>query len=132
MTAYPDSAYTPVMDFYNGLPAELKPGAQKVLKDFERYKQGEAPPDEMLQRLKALTKTNAGGLEAKMHDAHAEMPASKATSQIGNYVIAGLGALATGLAMATNPLLGALTLATAALTFYSTNRVEYAPSKNKH
>ena len=64
-----------------------------------------------------------GGLEAKTDAA----PAT--TSQNSKYFIGGLGTLATALAAATSPLLGALALATTALTLYSTNRTEYAKAK---
>ena len=84
MTTYPDSAYTPVMDFYNTLPAELKPQAQKVLGDFaKRYKQGEAPPDEMLHNLKVFAHSSINDLEAKTSAAPNE---SVNFSAVGNVV----------------------------------------------
>ena len=68
MVKYPDEAYTPVMDYYKQLPEELKPQATNILSDFaKKYAQGEAPPEEMLNRLKLLTSKKEGGLETKMH-----------------------------------------------------------------
>ena len=102
MTTYQDSAYNPVMDFYNTLPAELKPKAQKVLGDFaKRYKQGESPPDEMIHSLKALAHSSTDDLEAKTHAAHAEMAAPK-TSSFSPRFKAGLGlaAIVTFMAIA--------------------------------
>ena len=133
MTTYPDSAYNPVMDFYNTLPTKLKPKAQKVLGDFaKRYKQGEAPPDEMLHSLEALTNSSTDDLEAKTHAAHAEMAATKTVSKSGNYIIWGLGGLATALASYAAPVLGAFALATTALTLYGANRLEPKLAEKKH
>lgn len=72
MVAYTDEAYAPVMDFYNSLPGNLKQKANDILSGFKkRYKEGEAPPEEMLSSLKALADKHEGGLEAKL-----EKPAS--------------------------------------------------------
>jgi len=55
------------MDFYSKLPPDKKDAANKTLGDFtRRYKQGEAPPEEMLSSLKALVSRKEGGLEAKL------------------------------------------------------------------
>ena len=67
MVTYPDEAYQPVMDFYGKLPSDKKDAANKILGDFvNRYKQGEAPPEEMLSSLKALVSKKEGGLEARL------------------------------------------------------------------
>ena len=67
MTTYPDAAYQPVMDFYNGLPEDKKRVAGEILNSFKkRYKEGEAPPEEMLSSLKAIV-AKESGLEAKVN-----------------------------------------------------------------
>ena len=67
MTTYPDEAYSKVMDYYSKLPEPLKEKANDVLTDFAgRYHQGEAPPDEMLDNLKALA-NGGGGLESRVN-----------------------------------------------------------------
>ena len=65
MIVYPDEAYNPVIDFYKTIPeGPLKDKANAALKGFEKkYKQGEAPPEEMLSSLKALVDRKEGGLE---------------------------------------------------------------------
>jgi hypothetical protein len=100
MTTYPNSAYTPVMDLYKTLPAELKPKAQKVLGGFaKRYKQGEAPPDEMLHSLEALTHSSTDDLEVKTHAAHAEMTAPKTSLSPRFKAGLGLAAILAGVAL---------------------------------
>ncbi|MBI2652485.1 hypothetical protein HYX00_03375 [Candidatus Woesearchaeota archaeon] len=67
MTIYPNEAYQPVIDFYGKLPQGKKDAANKILDDFKkRYKEGEAPPEEMLSSLKALVSKKEGGLESKI------------------------------------------------------------------
>ena len=67
MATYPDEAYQPVTDFYGKLPPDKRDAANKILSNFaSRYKQGEAPPEEMLSSLKTLVSRKEGGLEAKL------------------------------------------------------------------
>ena len=66
MATYSDEDYQPVMDFYNRLPEDKKRVAGEILNNFKkRYKEGDAPPEEMLSSLKALASKKEGGLEAK-------------------------------------------------------------------
>lgn len=64
---YDKDDYIPVMDYYRGLPENLKPEANKILKAFASgYEEGEAPPEKMLNSLKALVGKKGGGLEQKI------------------------------------------------------------------
>ena len=97
MATYPTDAYAPVMDYYKKLSDNLKPEANKILGYFsKRYKEGEAPPQEMLSSLKALVNKKEVGLEAKTNAAHASSDAKteSITGLLG--IITAIGAATAG------------------------------------
>jgi hypothetical protein len=82
---------------------------------------------------KEAKKAVGGIIEAQKHKAEAHQePVHATTTRTGNYLLFGLGGLATALAAYTYPLLGAFALATTALTLYSANRPQSAQAQNKH
>ena len=95
MATYPDEVYNPVTDFYKKLPEGLKIKANDILSGFANdYKQGEAPPDEMLNSLKTLV-AEQGDLESRVKKTSEQNGVSRVAVRIGKVAYY---AIPTGLA----------------------------------